>query len=299
MGKKVAVGVAVYFGLQIVCLGLAIAAGAGAPMVFQDDFESGKVDYESKYSQSGNAPAISTERARSGRYSMKSYLNRANSSVSKRTEVSVKAPLTHIGSELWYGFSIFLPKSFVPGNVWEILAQWHGTPNYGNESLGRLNPPLSLATWKSDVPRGHWSLFCLWDADPLTSPGDYQIDGSKLWDLGPWATDEWTDWVFHIKWSYSSDGILQVWKNGINVIDYRGPNTYNDNTGPYLKMGVYKGWGDRNAPIDIVTERTLWHDEIRIAGAAGSYDMVAPPGPRTGATGTVVDPNPPANVVVE
>jgi hypothetical protein len=271
---------------------------AGA-MVFEDDFEQGKVDFQSKFTASGNAPVISTERSRAGRYSMKSYLNRATSPVSKRTEVSVKAPLTHIGDELWYGFSIFLPKSFVPGNVWEIVTQWHGTPNNGNESLGRLNPPLSLATWKSDVTRGHWSLFCLWDADRVTSPGVYETDGSKLWDLGPWATDEWTDWVFHIKWSYSSDGIMQVWKNGVQVVNYKGPNTYNDDVGPYLKMGVYKGWGDRNSPIDVVTERTLWHDEIRIAGAGGSYEMVAPPGPRIGSAASLSVPKAPASVAVE
>ena len=64
-----------------------------------------------------------------------------------------------------------------------------------------------------------------------------------------WAPTEkgcWTDWVVHVKWSYQSDGILQIWKNGEKVVDQNGPNAFNDAHGPFFKMGLYKGW--RNPP---------------------------------------------------
>ena len=39
--------------------------------------------------------------------------------------------------------------------------------------------------------------------------------------------------MFHIKWSYGSDGLTDVWENGTKVISRAGPNTYNDETGNY------------------------------------------------------------------
>ena len=294
MATSLAVVITMLFGISSVSTGTDLKA----PLIFVEDFESGKIDFGSAFTQSGNAPTITSEVARAGKFAMKSYLNRAESPVSKRTEVSVKAPLTHIGDELWYGFSIFLPKSFVPGSVWEIVAQWHNTPNDWNDLFARQNPPLTLSTRKSDVPPGHWLVNAVWDADPVAPNGSFKIDGSKTWDLGAWATNEWTDWVFHIKWSYSADGILQVWKNGEMVIDYAGPNTYNDKIGPYFKMGIYKGWKDRVTPYDNVSERVVYHDELRIAeGQAAKYSDVAPPGPRKA---TVLSmPMPPSSVVVQ
>ena len=51
----------------------------------------------------------------------------------------------------------------------------------------------------------------------------------------------WTDWVFHVKWSYGPDGVLEVWKNSQKIVTKSGPNTFNDARGPYMKMGIYKG----------------------------------------------------------
>ena len=291
LATSLAVVVTVWFSISSASTG----ADLQSPLVFVDDFESGKIDFGAKYSQSGNAPTITSEVARAGKFAMKSYLNRAESPVSKRTEVSVKAPLTHIGDELWYGFSIFLPTSYVPGTTYEILAQWHNTPNDWNQLFARKNPPLTL---HSDSESSHWLVHMNWDADPVASDGSFSIDGWKTWDLGAWATNEWTDWVFHIKWSYSADGILQVWKNGELVVDYAGPNTYNDKIGPYFKMGIYKGWQDRVIPYDNVSERVVYHDELRIAeGQAAKYSDVAPPGPRKATASRV--PMAPSSVVVQ
>jgi hypothetical protein len=75
---------------------------------------------------------------------------------------------------------------------------------------------------------------------------------------------------------YVPDGILQGWKGGKKVIDQPGPNTFNDKDGPFFKMGLYKGWSDPNRPSDRVSERFLYHDEFRMAGAQAGYNDVAP-----------------------
>ena len=100
--------------------------------------------------------------------------------------------------------------------------------------------------------------------------------------------------MFRIKWSYKSDGILQVWKNGNLVVDQQNkPNCFNDAKMPYFKMGIYKGWRDSSS-TGRVSKRVLFHDEFRMAGPGGSYDAVAP----GGAEGER-QPSPPGPLVVE
>ena len=60
------------------------------------------------------------------------------------------------------------------------------------------------------------------------------------------------------------------------VLNKTGPNCYNDKIMPYFKMGIYKSnWRD---DVGDVVERTVYHDEVRIAGKNGSYSAVAPRG---------------------
>ena len=126
---------------------------------------------------------------------------------------------------------------------------------------------------------GKWSLVNRWDAKRNTfESGKKVYGGAHRYDFGPYKTGVWTDWVFHVKWSYQADGILEIWKNGEKVVDQKGPNTFNDAKGPYFKMGLYKGWKDPDRPSDAVNKRVLYHDEFRMAGADASYTDVAPGG---------------------
>lgn len=270
-GQKLAVAGIVGIALCLTC-GVNHAAEVAPPMIFVEDFESGAMDLESQFIQSGNSPTISQEQVRSGQYAMKSYLNRNTSTTKFRTEVVPRMPDTRVGDEVWYGFSIFLPSSYSTSQTWEVVAQWHDTPNDW-DNLARQNPPLQMGITRNT---GIWKITDLWDADVVQPGNVFDIDGVKAWELGPYDKNRWTDWVFHIKWSFRADGILQVWKNGVLVVDYQGPNTYNDIVGPYFKMGLYKGWKDD--AVDNVSERTLYHDELRIAGADGTYADVAPEG---------------------
>jgi len=160
----------------------------------------------------------------------------------------------------------------VPDGVWEIVAQWHGVPDFSTGETWR-NPVMALST-----TAGRWGLVNRWDAKRNTwASGKRSYGGTRRYDLGPYRTNEWTDWVVHVKWSYKADGLLEVWQNGKRVVRQEGPNAFNDAKGPYFKMGIYKGWRDPKRPSDAVTSRLLYHDEFRMAGADGSYAAVAPP----------------------
>lgn len=237
-----------------------------AKLILSSDFEDGKM---TGWRVSGNAPTVTTEIARAGRHSLKTSLDRNRDACSYRTEVS--GPSAEVGKEYWYGFSVFLPDDYVPDSIWEIVAQWHGVPDL-NEGEQWRNPAMALST-----TAGRWGWVVRWDAKRNTfASGKRQYGGTREFDLGPCRRNVWTDWVMHVKWSYESDGILQVWKSGEKVIDYTGPNTFNDAKGPFFKMGLYKGWQKPTTPSDAVSKRVLYHDEFRMGGPNATYKDGAP-----------------------
>jgi Ca2+-binding RTX toxin-like protein len=75
-----------------------------------------------------------------------------------------------------------------------------------------------------------------------------------------------------VQWSYKSDGLLQVWRDGQKVLDRAGPNTYNDLQGNYFKFGIY------NHSIESPTDKTLYFDEVRLGNQNNTYEDVAPNG---------------------
>jgi hypothetical protein len=182
-------------------------------------------------------------------------------------EVSGAEPFEPFGAERWYGFSIFLPSSWIPDPASDIVTQWH--QDY--REPGGSSPPLAIGTRD-----GQWQISQHWQ-----EPGQPFHKENVL--IGDYQTDCWTDWVVHVKWSGDesshSNGILNIWKNGQPVPQFfqkRGKNTY-DGWGNYMKIGIYKWWNDENRSQSITTERIMYHDQVRIADENGSYTDVAPP----------------------
>ena len=238
-------------------------------LLFVSDFEDQRL---TGWRSSGNQPTVVQDRTRAGNGAMRTSLDRTKDRYPDRTEVM--GPQAQIGKEYWYGFSILLPTEYIPDGIWEIVAQWQGIPD---SDLGEKwrNPLLALSTTS-----GRWSWVSRWDAKRNTfETGRREYGGIQEYDLGPYETGVWTDWVVQVKWSYGSDGFLKVWKNGSAVIDQAGPNAFNDAKGPFFKMGLYKGWGNPDKASDVVNSRLLYHDEFRMGGAEATYDDVAP-GPR-------------------
>ena len=63
---------------------------------------------------------------------------------------------------------------------------------------------------------------------------------SRRYDLGEIDNSKFTDWELKVKFSAGADGSVQVRKNGIDVVDDRGPNDFGGARGPYVKFGVYR-----------------------------------------------------------
>ncbi|HEX8910933.1 MAG TPA: heparin lyase I family protein [Humisphaera sp.] len=186
------------------------------------------------------------------------------------------------GSERWYGFSVFVADGVKPDAVNTIVAQWHEQPDRDLGETWRV-PPLYLA-----MLNGKWVIATRWDSRPK-SDGSWippAPTGGRL-ELRPAAvaTGRWVDWVFHVKWSYASDGLLEVWKDGTKVVDRAGPNTYNDEAGNYFKVGLYTpDYATNTNPVNAV--KMLFADDVRLGNETATYADVAPgrpwPPPPTG-----------------
>lgn len=103
------------------------------------------------------------------------------------------------------------------------------------------------------------------------------------------------DFVIHIKWSYKSDGFIQVYKDGKLVVDKAGPTSRNDQGGIFFNTGIYKPKFETQPGESDVDKRILYFDEIRIGNADARYEDVAP----RGTTGGEPDPDPSQEIRVE
>lgn len=255
--------------LMLASLPLWHATASEAQPAYVSDFEDSVIDWD-LWGVSGNSPTVVNSPTRSGRYALKSVLDRAKSNTPNRTEIASGGRMNRLaGNEYWYGFSVYLPSDYVADPIWEIVAQWHSAPDNSKEADQGLNPPISLHT-----EDGIWMVSTIWDSKPVSLRGKY--DGGREYELGAYDKGRWTDWVFHVKWSPNQSGLLQVWKDGDLIIDKAGPIGYNDQTDPFMKVGMYKGWASRKDPPGNVSTRTIYHDEIRVAGAGARYADVAP-----------------------
>ncbi|MDF2188474.1 heparin lyase I family protein [Paraflavitalea sp. CAU 1676] len=170
--------------------------------------------------------------------------------------------------EKWFGFSNYLPGDFVTDPLAEKIAQWHEVPDWDLGENWR-SPPISFG-----IENGRYYVQILWAAAAVNT--NDSKDGEKKVDLGPVDKMKWNDWVFHIKFSYKSDGILEIFKNKVKVYSQYGPNSFNDKFYPYFKIGIYKwGWNGW-ASYSPENKRVLYYDEVRIGNKNSNLNEVSP-----------------------
>ena len=169
-------------------------------------------------------------------------------------------PIGQLGSEVWWGWSVYIPSD------------WIFEKEYAPETLMQVSQTGRSPAFSVGI-----------DGDEFVTETRYghgRQEAATIITLvtsrTPVSQGAWTDWVVHAKWSGGSDGVLEVWKNGTQVVNRGGPNAYSDWTPrPYPKWGIYKwSW---NGTSSIVTTRSLYIDAVRITdGQHGSYAQVAP-----------------------
>lgn len=224
------------------------------------NFESGNFSGWYKELCCSHSAVVSTSSpVRDGRYSVKFTLKKTDPDIATSKRAELRHGYVPANSAYTYRFSNFLPTSFTKDPSMEIVAQWHNVPDY---SIGEKHPspPLYLRTMNGRLYLGR-----RWDPNRLTvnnTPG--KGGGTEMLDLGPYQVGTWTDWKFYVKWSYKSDGVVQIWKNGSLIKSIYGPNTYNDAKGPYFKVGIYKPDWKYNPSRSTTTQRVIYYDAVRM-----------------------------------
>ncbi|MFO0564940.1 MAG: heparin lyase I family protein [Polyangiaceae bacterium] len=244
-----------------------------------------------------------------------------------RSELSIKSwsgfdpSQLKLGDEQWYGFSMYLPGkgdanadpalSLSVRHSYLIPWQLHDVPDPGEISR---NPPLAFSlygvpkeplpafpdtegkapgaqTSPPSIPPTHWLWWTLNDSQAIQTDREY--DGSHHFYAGKWANElgTWVDWVVRYKPNHTSEGILEIWRNGTKVASYFGPNSFNDQAAPYLKIGQYSGRLTLGTPVpaDWPEQTVVYLDSHKLALAPANpstpadtdncaYRLVAPQG---------------------
>jgi hypothetical protein len=201
---------------------------------------------------------------------------------SARFELRDTDPESHSGSRAeisfpyatnlnrWYAFALFAPSAqFKIDTDDDVISQWH--------QGGGATPALCLRV-KSD--RIYVRVLGTWI------------------DLGVFEKDKWRAYVMHVKHSASSDGLIEIWRDGQKILNRSGANMYaitGDYHMPNWKLGIYKSdWnGSGTTQTNI---RVIHFDDIKLGNEYAVYnDMVpvpnyVPPTTTTDSTSTTTPP---------
>jgi hypothetical protein len=182
--------------------------------------------------------------------------NVAGSGSAERNDLSMSQELTdgYEGREHWWAHSILFPDDFQVGsNIWYTVADFHNTGS---------------GPWQANfhVDASRWDGATLW----LRGYGGVNSgDNEHKVNVGSIVKNVWYDFVYHVKWSSSSDGFMDAWVNGKKVMSYVGPTLY-AGQGVYLKLANYhEAFGQATSVI---------HDRI----VRGTTALSVAPGPLEG-----------------
>jgi hypothetical protein len=143
--------------------------------------------------------------------------------VSERAELS-EADHLHLptGTDVWYGFSLYLPPDFPVVDRRLVLGQW----KQGCGDCTADHSPGIANRYRNGV----FSI-TIQDAERRVVLFEEKAD----------IRGRWNHLVYHLRLTPRPDGFLRAWLNGRQVTDYRGPIGYTDDLDHvYFKVGLYR-----------------------------------------------------------
>jgi hypothetical protein len=196
-----------------------------------------------------------------------------------RSEVNAR-DFPPLGSVRWYAFSILVPDDFPIEDNRLVLAQWHGADK---KYLGEAPRSPSMAFRYSN---GSLFITICHGADRIVRDAKAVLS-KTLFQTEQFPRNAWNDFIIQAKWSCKSDGFVNVWWNGRQVVRYSGPVGYNDDFGPYFKFGLYRDDSDQTYVV--------YFNHVSIGGRREDLDvhhlalpsqLIARSHGRTGAAGS-------------
>ncbi len=236
-------------------------------LIYTEKFEGSSAfsSYVSKQMETSYALTLAKspvfEGSQSGRFELRDTDPMNNNGT--RDEVAFP---TQSNLNRWYAFSVYFPSAdYKYDDEDELINQWH--------QGGGVTPSITLGT-KMDKYR------LIVKETPTTK---------QTYDLGTIAKDKWNTFVFHIKHSSKSDGLIELWLNGQKVVSRTGINMYELSSGqfysPKWKLGVYKSaWNNSNTTL--VNKRVLFYDDVRLGNENATLSDMTSSGSSSNTTPT-------------
>lgn len=275
--KIIAVGLLVYMSmvtaatktLEVSCdangtpqVFLTIPATAASPSAYSPkptyacDFERTYCDF-AEQSAIGDAPPSALRRstlvstARSGAYAVRLHTQPGDGGVHgsgtwERNDLQkpLDPSYCNAGQEEWWAVSMLYPTDYfypAPGQGGVFIDFHHnsdgGLPNFSVEVRGESGLRIS-GYGGGQINGGQYRAQIV---DP------YGVTGNV-------ARNVWYDYVFHFKWSSSSDGLSEAWLNGKRILRYSGATLYSG-ISCYLKLANYHD--AHGQPSSIVYDRIM------------------------------------------
>jgi hypothetical protein len=205
--------------------------------------------------------------ARAGTGAVRYELNSTDPVVSQslRAELTMPNGYTDVG-ERWYGFSYYFENWQSDSRVSHEL-QWHPDNSTGAAEL-------QLRTTNNQYTIVHGTQATGYHHDDFPAP------------YGTVVSNVWADFVFHVKFAADNTGFLQVWKDGVLLVNESNIVT-SEPEGQYIKIGI-NNWTWYEGNVGTVTQRIFYIDEIRVGDALATYCDVAPDIPNDRALGATL-----------
>jgi hypothetical protein len=125
-----------------------------------------------------------------------------------------------LGRDVWYGFSFLLPPGFPVVDDRLVLASIKQSDVEGSPLIGQR------------FRAGKHSF-------SVRPPG--ASGGGKSYPLPDLKLGQWTDMVYHVRYSTGAGGVIEVWMDGKPVVSYTGPTASRDGADRfYHKVGLYR-----------------------------------------------------------
>lgn len=168
----------------------------------------------------------------------------------KRSEVTIIRGKQLPGKSMWYSYALYFPIDYTKDRQQEIINQWF-----------QDRTPATAVRVKDDRIYLH--------------TGSSNEPDNRVWiDMGAVNKGYWNTFVYHFIHSSGSDGLIEVWRDGVKLVTRQGGNMYNLDIMPKFKVGLYKSafkYGSSD-----VTYRVIYFDNIKVGNASATFALMDP-----------------------
>lgn len=262
---------------------VATLVAAAVPMIatagtlFTDGFEAGTLD---RTAQNGvrwidsQATAVSNGQSAAGQYSLRFTFDGVPRGEDSFAEQRIALPSR---PAYWFRYKLYIPANYA-----------HRSDSYSNNKF--------LAVYQSPYQKENSGFQVNFSLQPNGSGGsnvevhhyNNGSEGPVRWDvvrnfISDTDKGKWMDIIAEVRVpasATSSDGIMRLWKNGVQVVNITNLASWGGSGKNYIDQAYFLGWA--NSGFDQTT--LLYIDDVQISDTAID-------------AGTV--PNPPTNVTTE